>query len=81
MTIQLTIKLFGTLSLGVPDYDHEKGVVIDAPDGITPEGLLTDLQIIPSHVGLISYKNRAIQQDTHLSDGMVISFFSPISGG
>ena len=81
MTIRLTIRLFGTLSLQVPDYDHKKGIIVDAPDGVTPEDLLTHLQIQLSHIGLICYENQAIQRDTPLTDGMTISFFSPVYGG
>jgi len=81
MSIRLTIRLFGTLSLGMPDYDHKKGIVVDAPDDVTPEGLLTGLQISLSHIGLISSENQAIQRDTRLADGMTISFFSLVSGG
>lgn len=81
MTIQLTVRLFGTLSLKVPDYDHKNGLIVDAPDGVTPENLLKDLQIPLSHVGLISHENHAIQRDTLLTDKMTISFFSLVCGG
>jgi len=81
MTIRLTIRLFGTLSLRVPDYDHKKGIIVDAPDGITPGYVLSHLQIPLSHIGLISHKNQAIRRDTRLVDKMTISFFSPVYGG
>ena len=81
LTIRLTIRLFGTLSLQVPGYDHKKGLIIDAPCGVTPLDVLADLQIPISHVGLISHDNRAIQQDTPLKDQMTISFFSLAGGG
>ena len=81
MTIRLTIRLFGNLSLQMPDYDHKKGIIVYAPDDVTPEDLLTHLQIQISHIGFISYENQAIQRDTRLTDGMTISFFSQVSGG
>ena len=81
MTIQLTIRLFGTLSSGIPDYNHKKGVLVDAPDDVTPEDLLKDLKIPLSHIGLISRENQAIQRDTPLADQMTIHFFSLVSGG
>ncbi|MDA3791442.1 MAG: hypothetical protein PF503_23465 [Desulfobacula sp.] len=81
MTIRLTVRLFGTLSLNVPDYDHEKGLIVDMSDGVTPVDLLNDLQIPLSHVGLISHENHTIQLDTPLTDKMTISFFSLVAGG
>lgn len=81
LTIRLTIRLFGTLSLKVPGYDHKKGLIVDAPCGATPLDVLADLQIPILHVGLITHDNRAIQQDTLLQDRMSISFFSLVGGG
>ncbi|MEN8210298.1 MAG: hypothetical protein ABFR31_01155 [Thermodesulfobacteriota bacterium] len=81
MTVKLTIKLFGTLGLKIPDYNHDKGIMIDAPDNVTPADLLKDLQVPLSHVGFISCENRSIKADTPLSDGMVIHFYSLVSGG
>ena len=81
MTIQLTIRLFGTLGLKKTDYDHKKGIMVDVPDNITPEQLLEDMHIPVSHIGLISDGNQSIQLDTLLSDKMTINFFSLVCGG
>ncbi len=81
MTIRLTIRLFGTLSSKVLDYDHEKGLRVDVPDDVTPEALLKDLKIPLSHIGLISNGSQSIKLGTPLTDKMSISFFSLISGG
>ncbi|WP_300461661.1 MoaD/ThiS family protein [Desulfobacula sp.] len=81
MTIRVTIRLFGTLSLKVPDYEHKKGLIVHLPDDATPEDLLKRLQLPPSHVGLISHENQAIQRNTRLKDGMTIGLFSPVYGG
>lgn len=79
--MQVTIKLFGTLGSKVQDYDHHTGIIADVPNHCTPADLLKDLQVPLSHVGLIIVDNRPIQQNTPLSDGMTISFFSLVSGG
>ncbi|MCF6248927.1 MAG: hypothetical protein L3J69_16450 [Desulfobacula sp.] len=81
MAIQLTIHLFGTLSSKVPNYDHKKGLLVDAPDAVTPEDLLKDLKIPLTHIGFVSDGRQAIQFDTPLTDKMNVSFFSLISGG
>lgn len=81
MTIQLTIRLFGTLSSRVPDYDHNTGIRVDAPDDTTPEDLLKDLKIPLAHIGFVSDGSQAIQLGTCLTDKMSVSFFSLISGG
>lgn len=81
MTIQLTIRLFGTLSSKVPDYDHEKGLCVDVADNVTPEDLAKNLKIPLNHIGLISDGSAAIKLDTQLTDNMNINFFSLISGG
>lgn len=81
MALQLTIRLFGTLSLRVPDYNPKTGIVIVVPDGVTPEDILKKLQIPLSHVGFISDGHRTLKRDSLLLDGMGINFFSLISGG
>lgn len=81
MTIRLTIKLFGTLSARVPDYNHQTGICVDAPDDATPEDLLNDLSIPLSHIGIISDGRHFLQKDCGLNEGMTISFFSLVSGG
>jgi hypothetical protein len=81
VSIQLTIRLFGTLSLRTSDYNHTKGLLIEAPEGATPKELLRRMNISPSRIGLISCENKAIQYDTPLNDKAVVSFFSLMSGG
>ena len=81
MTIQLMVYLFGTLSSRVPDYDHAKGIQMDAPDHATPEDLLETLKIPLTHIGFISDGSCAIPLDARLTDKMSISFYSLISGG
>lgn len=81
MTIRLAIYLFGTLSLKVPNYNHKKGLSIDAPDDVTPEGLLKELKIPLTHVGFISDGKKSIQLDARLTNKMSINFYSLISGG
>lgn len=81
MTIRLTIKLYGTLGLKVPDYDHLNGIQLEVPQGTTPADLLNDLQVPLSHVGLISRDGKILKPDTVLGNQMTINFFSLISGG
>ncbi len=81
MTVQLTILLYGTLSLKVPDYDHKMGIRVDVPDDVTPEDLLKNLKIPLSHIGFISDGQKAVQLGARLKNKMNISFYSLISGG
>jgi len=81
MTIQLTIRLFGTLSSKVPDYNHEKGLRVNVADNVTPKNLANELKIPLNHIGFISDGSTAIKFDTLLTDNMCVSFFSMISGG
>ncbi len=81
MAIRLTIRLFGSLSLKVPDYDHKRGIRVNVPVDVTPEDLLKDLKIPLSHIGLISDGQKAIKLGTRLTDKMNVSFYSLASGG
>ena len=81
MGIRLTIRLFGTLSLRVSDYDHKKGIVVDAPAGTTSEDLVKDIKIPLSHIGFISDGKQVIRPDARLTNGMTLNFFSLVSGG
>ncbi len=79
--MQLTVRLFGTLSLRVTDYNHKTGIAIEVPDGVTPEDILKHLRIPMTHIGLISDGNRPLKHDNILTDGMTVHVFSLISGG
>jgi hypothetical protein len=81
VTIQLTIRLFGTLGSKVPNYDHEKGLLVNAADNATPEDLARGLKIPLDYLGFISDGCSAIELDARLTDKMSIHFFSLMSGG
>ena len=81
MAVRLIVRLFGTLSMKVSDYDHKKGIIFNAPEGVTPADLLKDLQVPVSHIGFISNGTSGLQLDSRLEDQMTVHFFSLVSGG
>jgi sulfur carrier protein ThiS len=81
MQLNLRIKLYGTLSRAIDDYDHSSGLNASLPDGSSVQDLLDHLEIQPKRVGMVQMNDRAVQKDKLLEDGALIKILQPIVGG
>ena len=78
MTIQLFIKLYGTLDKWVPGYNPETGCVVHMPTRLTvarPSGRP------PRSVGIVSVNGLAAKKADVLPDRALVKVFHPIFGG
>jgi sulfur carrier protein ThiS len=81
MTIQLSIKLYGTLDKWVPGYDPDTGCAVRLSPGSTVADLIAHLGLPPRSVGIVSVNGRAAKQADILPDRALVKVFHPIFGG
>ncbi|WP_372679762.1 MoaD/ThiS family protein [Desulfosarcina sp.] len=81
MTIQLTVKVYGTLDRWIPGYNPETGCVVHVAVPSTVADLIDHLGIPPRSVGIVSINGRAAQKADLLPDRALIKVFHPIFGG
>ena len=81
MTIQLFIKLYGTLDKWVPGYNPETGCVVHMPAQSTVADLIVHLGVPP--VRSVSCRSTAGRQKKVdvLPDRALVKVFHPIFGG
>ena len=81
MTVQLTVKLYGTLDRWVPGYSHETGCQVLVAAQSTVADLIDQLGIPPRSVGIVSINGRAAKKADVLPDQALVNVFHPIFGG
>ena len=81
MTVQLTVKLYGTLDRWVPGYNPETGCVVLVAAQSTVADLIDHLGIPPRSVGIVSINGRAAKKADVLPERALVKVFHPIFGG
>jgi len=81
MTVQLIVKLYGTLDRWVPGYNPETGCVVLMAVQSTVADLIDQLGIPPRSVGIVSINGRAAKKADVLPDQALVKVFHPIFGG
>ena len=79
--MRLTVKLYGTLSRSLDEYNHLSGLEVNIPGEASIHDLLAHLNILPERLGMIYMDGRLINKNSRLKDGALIKIFQPISGG
>ena len=79
--MNLIVKLYGTLSLSIENYDHANGLIVEIPDGFFINDLLVHLNISQSSVGMVLIGNSPIRKEEKLYEGGTVKIFQPIFGG
>jgi sulfur carrier protein ThiS len=81
MTVQITVKLYGTLNKWVPGHDPAAGWVVHMAGQSTVADLIDCLGIPSRSVGIVSVDGRVAQQADVLPDRALVKVFHPIFGG
>ena len=81
MTIQLTVKLYGTLDRWIPGYNPETGCEVHMAVPSTVADLIDQLGIPVRSVGIVSINGRAAKKADVLPDRALVKVFHPIFGG
>ena len=81
MTVQLTVRLYGTLDRWVTGYDPEAGCEVRMAAESTIADLIVHLGIPPRSVGIVSVNGQTAKQTDKLPDQALVKVFHPIFGG
>jgi sulfur carrier protein ThiS len=79
--VKVNVRLFGTLSKGWPEYQHQQGLDIELPRGTTATGLLVFLKIESRRTGVVSMNGEKMGPDQIIEENARITIFQPICGG
>ena len=79
--MKVTVRLSGTLGKRFPDHDPLNGFEVEIPEGASVGGLLDQLDIPKSRIGLVSVADRLVKPGKILKPGDVIRIYQPIFGG
>ena len=79
--MRVQVKLFSVLRDYVPDYDPQKGVETELPDGSTVANLLSHLGIPMSKVPVVICDGLVLQPTDTLHEESILNIFQPIAGG
>ena len=81
MTLQLTVKLYGTLDKWVPQYNPETGCVVHMGEPSTVADLIDHFGIPAQSVGIVSVNGKVAKKTDLLQDRALVKVFHPIFGG
>ncbi len=81
MSIELNVKLYGTLSRSFDGYNHSSGLDVHLEDNSVVQDLLDYLKIDSKRIGMIVMDGVAAQSDSMLKNGAMLKILQPIAGG
>jgi len=79
--MKVNVKLYGTLPQRFKDYDSEKGIVIEMPEGACVAELRSFLGITDADSSLVAMDSLIVKPEHKLSEGVRIRFFQRVFGG
>jgi sulfur carrier protein ThiS len=79
--MKVLIKVFSVLRDYVPDYNPQKGVETELPDGSTVTDLLSHLGIPMSKVPVVTCNGRVLQPADIIHEDSTFHIFQPVAGG
>ena len=79
--MNVTVKLYGTLSSGVPGYQHLRGIEINLLDGATVNDLLARLDIARTQKAVVAIDGRIQKACEKIPEGAHVQIFQPVHGG
>ncbi|MGD8471968.1 MAG: MoaD/ThiS family protein [Desulfobacterales bacterium] len=79
--MKVRIKLYGTLSLRVPGYDHSQGIEIELAEGATVKDLLDHLKISESQGAVVTIDGRIRKAGDKIPEGTHARVFQSVGGG
>ena len=79
--MKVTVKLFGTLSSGIPGYDHAHGLEVDLPEGAIVNDLMVLLEISERQKAVVAIDGRIRKGSYKILSGACAQIFQPMHGG
>ena len=79
--MKVRVKLYGTLSLRVPGYQHAQGIEIELAEGATVSDLLALLKISKSQGAVVAIDGCIRKAGDKIPGGVQASVFQSVHGG
>jgi sulfur carrier protein ThiS len=79
--MKVKLRLFGTLSLKFPDYDSEKGLELEIPDGARVKDLLAHLGISEMKGSVAAAEGVILRMEDPLKEGVCVHLLQSVYGG
>ena len=79
--MKVKVKLYGTLSLQIPDYKLSQGIEVEILDGATVKDLLNQLEILETRGAVVIANGRVLKADDEVQNGALLDVFQSIQGG
>jgi sulfur carrier protein ThiS len=79
--MKIRARLFGTLGQRFQDYNPDKGLAVEIPDGAKIKDLLVHLEISDADGVFVAVNNRVAEADQELNEGAVVQILQRASGG
>jgi sulfur carrier protein ThiS len=79
--MQVRVRLYGTLSQGIPGYRHSQGIEVEMSDGATVKDLLALLEISESQGAVVIVEGRVLKAEDRIQCGVPVSVLQVIYGG
>jgi sulfur carrier protein ThiS len=79
--MKVWVKLYGTLNLRVPGYEHSRGIEIELAEGATVKDLLDHLQISESQGAVVTIDGRIRKAGDKIPEGIHARVFQSMGGG
>ena len=79
--MKVKVKLYGMLSLHIPEYKPSQGLEVEIPDGATVKDLLARLEILETRGAAVIASGRVLKADDKVKDGSALDVFQSLQGG
>jgi sulfur carrier protein ThiS len=81
--MKVKVRLYGTFSQKVPDYQQSEEIEVEVPEGATVKDLLSLLQIpvSGSEKAVVSIDGRIRKASDEITSGAHAQIFQPMHGG
>ena len=79
--MKLLVKLFSVLQDYMPDYNPQKGMDTELPDGATVADLISHLGIPMSKEPVVTCNGRVLQPADIIHENSTLHIFQPVTGG
>ena len=79
--MRITVEIYGPLRSHVPDYDRERGLVLELSAPTTVKALLARLNIPLSDSGMVTVNRRLAEEEDELTDGACVVVLPFVGGG
>jgi sulfur carrier protein ThiS len=77
----VTVRFSGTLGRRYENYNRDKGLAVEIPDGAKVKDLLAHLEISSADGGLVAVNNRVAKEDEELEEGAFVHILQRAHGG